>query len=128
MRWMLPLLLLAIVAAFIVSSALREQSMDVDGHLYGRWTRVPTEHPIDPVAGAVISDDRNTSRATTDATGHFHLQTSHTARDEFVVLRVRSGDVVKCQRVHGYPHLRMDLIFSTLPPCSAEAAAAPPSR
>ena len=81
----------------------RPATTEITGHVY----RGLNDHfgPFDPVNGAVVSNDWDSTTTTTDAVGYFNLPlTKRIAGDEFVVVTVRSGDIVFRQPMVGAPH------------------------
>jgi hypothetical protein len=71
----------------------------IEGRVYARLDNV--RGPVDPVAGALVSNNWDQTTATTDQSGRFVVRVRRVAADEFMVLRVESGGKTACQRLAG---------------------------
>jgi hypothetical protein len=85
------LFLVAFLALF-ASTIEKRRPANIDGFVYQECANYRL---VGPVSGAVVSTSLDTTTATTDAAGHFHLVTKNPVfGDEFYEVTVRSGDVV----------------------------------
>ena len=92
-RGVLVLAFGAIVAAPLLSS--RASHVDIVGHVYdaaGRGT---------PVAGAVVSNDWDSTTSTTNTQGEFHMRVRRVAADEWIKFSAWFGDTAGCHRQVG---------------------------
>ena len=71
----------------------------VEGRVYAHFDNV--RGPVDPVAGATVSNNWDQTTATTDQSGRFIIRVKRVAADEFMILRVDSGRKAACQRLAG---------------------------
>jgi hypothetical protein len=71
----------------------------VEGRVYARFENV--RGPVDPVAGATVSNNWDQTTATTDHRGRFVIRVKRVAADEFMVLRVDTGGKAACRRLAG---------------------------
>jgi len=71
----------------------------VEGRVYARLD--PARGPVDPVAGAKVSNSWDQTTATTDDSGRFVIRVQRVAADEFMVLRVDTMGRAACQRMAG---------------------------
>ena len=73
--------------------------------------------PSEPVANAVVSNDWDATTTTTDADGSFRLPlTKRVAADEFVVVTVRTRNVVFAQPMLGALHKNVRIVLPTARP------------
>jgi hypothetical protein len=77
------------------------QFKTVEGRVYARLDNV--RGPVDPVAGATVSNNWDKTTATTDSTGRFLIRVKRVAPDEFVIFRVDVNGKAACERVAGGP-------------------------
>jgi hypothetical protein len=78
---------------------------EVQGHVYEKFNVGPVGpiRPVDPIIGAKVSNNRDSTTATTDNTGHFRLRVRPgLADDESVTLIVRTGSKVVCHPASSY--------------------------
>jgi hypothetical protein len=80
-------------------STEQRQNADIDGYVYEKCVDYKL---VGPVGGAVVSTSVDSTTATTDATGHFHLLTkSPVFGDEFYGVTVRANGVVINHKLQG---------------------------
>ena len=85
----------AIVAELVFSS--RPSYVDVVGHVYESYAAEI------PVAGAIVSNDWDSTTATTNDRGEFRLRVRQVAVDEHIKFTARSGERTAYQRRIGSP-------------------------
>jgi hypothetical protein len=96
-------LLVGALSAIFLLNRPREVTK-VEGHVYRGFNSY--SGPVDPVSGAVVSNDWDSTTSTTDGSGYFRLAlTKRIGADEFVVLTVKSGTTVVRQPMVGRPHI-----------------------
>ena len=86
----------AIVLVFLFGLIASRRSGDetiVEGYIY-RGLNDHTGDYYSPVAGALITNDRNTSAFVTDATGHFRLVLPRLGGGEYAIVTVWQGGTV----------------------------------
>ena len=88
--------LVLLLGAFWFDSR-RPSYVEIEGHVYERFD--PTAaRPVAPVSGARVSNDWDSTAATTDRLGQFHLRVRRVAGDEWIKFTARAGDMAACQR------------------------------
>jgi hypothetical protein len=101
--------LVLLLGAFLCGSR-RPSYVDIEGHVYERFD--PTKAmPVAPVSGARVSNDWDSTAATTDRLGAFHLRVRRVAGDEWIKFTARAGDMAACERRLGSLRLRTVDIF-----------------
>jgi len=81
----------AIVMPLLISSP---SYVDVVGHVYDAAGHAA----LTPVAGAVVSNDWDSTTSTTNAQGEFRMRVRRVAADEFIKFSARSGETAGCHR------------------------------
>jgi hypothetical protein len=71
----------------------------IEGGVYARLDYV--RGPVDPVAGATVSNNWDQTTATTDQSGRFSIRVKRVAADEFMIIQVDAGTRTACQRLAG---------------------------
>jgi hypothetical protein len=101
--------LVLLLGAFLFDSR-RPSFVEIEGHVYERFD--PTKGtPVAPVIGARVSNDWDSTAATTNRLGEFHLRVRRVAGDEWIKFTARVGDMAACQRRLGSLKLRTVDIF-----------------
>jgi hypothetical protein len=104
-------LLLGLLCAILLLNRAREPT-EIEGHVSSGFNNYLG--PVDPVSGAVVSNDWDSTTSTTDENGYFRLAlTKRIAGDEFVVLTVQSGRAVTRHSSIGRQHMNVEI---ELPP------------
>jgi uncharacterized protein (UPF0297 family) len=88
---------LSIGAMWMLSASRRPSHVEVFGHVYERLDS-PGRAPANPVIGAVISNDWDSTTTTTNDRGEFRLRVRRVAADEFIELTARAGESAGCHR------------------------------
>jgi hypothetical protein len=86
---------LVVGCLWIRSTARNPPYVDVEGHVYQRFAR---GGPVDPVDRASVTNDRDSSTATTDRAGRFRLRVPRVAEDEWVTITARVAGKAACQQ------------------------------
>ena len=95
------------------------RNADIDGYVYEKCVDYKL---VSPVSGAVVSTLVDSTTATTDARGHFHLTTTHPVfNDEFYVVTMRAGEVIINDKFQGYSTVPIAFVLSPPGPVSARA-------
>ena len=71
----------------------------IEGRVYARLDN--GREPVDPVAGATVSNNWDQVTATTDHSGRFVIRLKRVAADEFMILRVDAAGNAACRRLAG---------------------------
>jgi hypothetical protein len=91
--------LVLLLGAFVTLSVSRRSSyVEVKGHVYQEFDATG-RGPVGPVSGAKVSNDWDSTTATTDSLGEFHLRVRRVAEDEWVKFTARAGEEAGCQQV-----------------------------
>jgi hypothetical protein len=98
-----------LLGAFLFDSR-RPSYVEIEGHVYERFDRIKST-PVAPVSGARVTNDWDSTAATTDRLGQFHLRVRRVAGDEWIKFTARAGDMAACQRRLGSLKLRTVDIF-----------------
>ena len=99
--WGLLLVLATVLGSLLARPFSHPSYTDIHGHVYERFDVAPAGQvrPVNPISGAKVSNNRDSTTATTDDSGYFHLQVRPSlAADEFVTLFVRTGSMVVCHK------------------------------
>jgi hypothetical protein len=88
--------LVLLLGAFLFISR-HPSYVEIDGHVYERLDPIKTV-PVAPVSGAAVSNDWDSTSATTDRLGAFHLRVRRVAGDEWIKFTARVGEMAACQR------------------------------
>jgi hypothetical protein len=88
--------LVLLLGAFWFDSR-RPSYVEIEGHVYERVDPT-TGRPVAPVSGARVSNDWDSTAATTDRLGQFHLRVRRVAGDEWIKFTARTGGMAACQR------------------------------
>jgi hypothetical protein len=91
----------AVLSAVLGTSchATDQEFKTIEGGVYARLDNV--RGPVDPVAGATVSNNWDQTTATTDQSGQFSIRVKRVAADEFMVIHVDAGARAACQRLAG---------------------------
>ena len=91
----------AVLSAVLGSScrATDQEFKTIEGGVYARLDDV--RGPVDPVAGATVSNNWDQTTATPDQNGRFIIRVKRVAADEFMVIHVDAGAETVCQRLAG---------------------------
>ncbi|SRR6266496_2666737 len=108
------LVITSVVLVFLLGAFMfisrRPSYVEIEGHVYERFD--PTKaSPVAPVRGARVSNDWDSTSATTDRLGEFHLRVRRVAGDEWITFTARVGEMAACQRRLGSLKLRTVDIF-----------------
>jgi hypothetical protein len=79
-----------IVTPLLISG--RPSYVEVAGHVYD----AAGSAALTPVAGAVVSNDWDSTTSTTNAQGEFWMRVRRVAADEFIKFSARSGETAAC--------------------------------
>ena len=79
-----------IVTPLLISG--RPSYVEVTGHVYDAAGGAA----LAPVAGAVVSNDWDSTTSTTNAQGEFRMRVRRVAADEFIKFSARSGERAAC--------------------------------
>jgi hypothetical protein len=101
---------LAVLLGAFLFDTRRPSYVEVEGHVYERFDPIKST-PVAPVSGARVSNDWDSTAATTDRLGVFHLRVRRVAGDEWIKFTARAGDMAACQRRLGSLKLRTVDIF-----------------
>lgn len=105
--WLALALLLASAAVWYRTAA---HGTWIEGDIYER--RDPSGKPTGPVAAARVPTDQADENTVTDDEGYFQPRTRLVARDDFVVVTVRTPDAVVTIRRLGMPRLSLDVVMT----------------
>ena len=75
----------------------RPSYLEIEGHVYERLDPIKAV-PVAPVSGARVSNDWDSTSATTDHLGAFHLRVRRVAWDEWIKFTARAGEMAACER------------------------------
>jgi hypothetical protein len=108
-------LVIAIVAVLLLFAASlldarRPSYVEIEGHVYERFDPAKAA-PVAPVSGARVSNDWDSTAATTNHLGEFQLRVRTVAGDEWIKFTARAGEMAACQRRLGSLKLRTVDIF-----------------
>src|SRR5688500_4265049 len=107
-------LLVGMSVAVLASDGPVSRTVEVEGHVYSG--RGSNGAPIDPVAGAVVSTSVESTTVVTDQNGRFHLRTrARVGGDEFYVITVQAGDLVRRRRTVSAKMTRQHFVLSESP-------------
>ena len=101
------LVLTGVIVAPFVSS--RGSHVDISGTVYERHDAVDD---LVPVAGAVVSNDWDSTTATTDAQGEYRLRVRRVAADEFIKFTAHVGERAGCHQRVGSESRTVDIILN----------------
>jgi len=101
------LLLTAVIVAPFVSS--RGSHVDISGKVYERDDAVDN---LRPVAGAVVSNDWDSTTATTDAQCEYRVRVRRVAADEFIKFTAHVGERAGCHQRVGSGSRTVDIILN----------------
>ena len=101
------LVLTGVIVAPLVSS--RGSHVDISGKVYERDDAVDD---LVPVAGAVVSNDWDSTTATTDAQGEYRLRVRRVAADEFIKFTAHVGERAGCHQRVGSESRTVDIILN----------------
>src|SRR5688572_13666620 len=85
------------LGAILTTSTSRPSHVEMSGHVYQRLGSAGPP-PLSPVSGAVISNDWDSTTATTDARGEFRVRVRRVAADEWIKFTARAGESAGCHR------------------------------
>ena len=88
--------LVLLLGAFLFLSR-RPSYVVIEGHVYQRLDPIKAV-PVAPVSGATVSNDWDSTSATTDHLGAFHLRVRRVAGDEWIKFTARAGEMAGCER------------------------------
>jgi hypothetical protein len=88
--------LVLLLCAFLVVSR-SSPYVDIEGHVYESLDPIKAV-PVGPVSGVRVSNDWDSTSATTDRLGAFHLRIRRVAGDEWITFTARTGQMAACQR------------------------------
>ena len=88
---------LSLGAILTLSASRRPSHVEIAGYVYDRLDS-PRRSPARPVSGAVISNDWDSTTATTNDRGEFRLRVRRVAADEFIKFTARAGESAGCHR------------------------------
>jgi hypothetical protein len=95
--WLGAVLLVAVLSTSC--QATDQGFRTIEGRVYARLDDV--RGPVDPVAGAAVSNNWDQTTATTDQNGRFVIRVKRVAADEFMILRVELAGRAACRRLAG---------------------------
>jgi len=95
--WQAPALVLAVLGTSC--HATDQGFKTIEGRVYAGHDEV--RGPVDPVAGATVSNNWDRTTATTDQSGRFVIRVKRVAADEFMILRVDVAGKAACRRLAG---------------------------
>ena len=85
------LVVLSLAAILAVSVSSRPSHVEISGRVYDGADRAP-------VVGAMVSNDWDSTTATTNDLGEFRMRVRRVAADEFIKFTARSGETAGCHR------------------------------
>jgi len=101
--------LLSLGAILTLSASRRPSYVDISGHVYERLDSGERA----AVIGAVVSNDWDTTTATTNVLGEFRLRVRRVAPDEFMKFTARDGEAAACHlRVGSLESIPVDIILN----------------
>jgi hypothetical protein len=88
--------LVLLVGAFLFVPR-RPSYVEIEGHVYEGFDPIKSV-PLAPVSGARVSNDWDSTTATTNRLGEYHLRARRVAGDEWITFTARAGEIAACQR------------------------------
>ena len=95
-RLVITSVVMLLLGAFLFISR-RPSYVEIEGHVYERLDPIKAV-PVAPVSGARVSNDWDSTSATTDHLGAFHLRVRRVAGDEWIKFTARAGEMAACER------------------------------
>ena len=89
------MVLMLLLGAFLFISR-RPSYVEIEGHVYERFDPIKAV-PVAPISGARVSNDWDSTSATTDDLGAFHLRVRRVAGDEWIKFTARAGEMAACE-------------------------------
>jgi hypothetical protein len=92
------------LAVFTLSVSRRSSYVDISGHVYD------AARGAAPAAGAMVSNDWDSTTAITNVHGEFRLRVRRVAADEFIKFTARAGESEGChQRIGTLESIPVDI-------------------